>query len=113
MSETLIVAIIGSGTTVLVSFLGWVFAWQINRDTKRMQRARETIAEMNRYMAELRGECQTRIKHEEVAASALAEAEGITANQAKLRIRNLCEERFAVRPQLSSAYLANDAEWTW
>ena len=98
MATEVIVAIVASLTTVLVAIGGWVFAWTLNRDTKR-------LATLERRNQELVDEVRARMHMEDVAVSWIAESEGLTEAQAKLQLRERGEKLYGSRPRMSPSQI--------
>ncbi|MEZ5954032.1 MAG: hypothetical protein R3C13_06950 [Hyphomonas sp.] len=109
MQTEVIVAIVGAITTFLVAVGGWVFAWILNRDTKRrteLERENERLKAKTRSLSD---EVRARMDMEDTAVEWIAELEGLTQRQAKLQLRDKAEGIAGRRPRMSPSTLDADA----
>lgn len=97
MEKEVLVAIIGSITTVGVAAGGWMFAWYVQKESKRREREVELIER-------LRKEVLARIELEEDAIKWLAELTQRPQNAVKLEVRERAEKRTDQRPTMSKSH---------
>jgi ABC-type uncharacterized transport system permease subunit len=94
MTDSIVIALIGAVTTVLVGTSSLVFSWLTQRDKAAMN-------QLQRKVARLRKEVIARIHFEIVANEEHAKAIGKTAKAAQLDLRDRAEERSGTRPEKS------------
>jgi hypothetical protein len=94
VNSDVLVALIGSATTVLVASGGWCFAWMLHRDSKARER-------QERRIEKLQEELIARIVHEQKANEWLAEVTKLTPRAVMLELRKRVEKEIGRRPQMT------------
>ena len=94
MNSDVLVALIGSVTTVLVASGGWWFAWMLHRDSKTRER-------QEKRLEKLQEEVTSRIVHEQKANEWIAELTKGTARGVMLELRKRVEDEIGRRPQMT------------
>jgi len=94
LNSDVLVALIGSVTTVLVASGGWWFAWMLHRDSKARERQEKRIEKFQE-------EVIARIVHEQKANEWLAQLTNGTARGVMLELRKMVEDEIGRRPQMT------------
>lgn len=108
MDNAVLVALIGSATTVLVALIGWVFAWRINKDTKELNRFKFTSQEFKAKCEEFKTEIETRIILENIAIKQLSVLTDEPERTVKIELREKCKAASGRKPKHSSSTLDFD-----
>jgi len=101
MPTEVIVAIVGSVTTMVVAIGGWVFAWFIQREAKELKQLSRQVERLQRTQSDLNSEILVRIDMEDIANEEIARLDKISADAAKSRVRRLTKEKVGRSPQFS------------
>jgi hypothetical protein len=99
MTETALIALLGYLVTLLVAIGGWVFAYHIHRDAKRLD-------QLERKTTRLKEEVRARIALEKTACHWLGDLTARTPRSVQLELRTRNQERSGLRPKLSENDLA-------
>lgn len=102
MNETMLTALLGYLTTLLVAAGGWMFAYLMQRDAKRRAR-------LERKLSRLEDEVRARIALEKAACEWLGELSTKTPHAAKLELRKRAQERSGLRPKMAESDLTTVA----
>ena len=94
MSSDVLVALIGSVTTVLVAGGGWWFAWKLHSEGKSLERQK---AKYRNALSEL----HARAVFERKANDWIAELNETTSRSAMLEIRRRVKEELGYGPEMS------------
>lgn len=94
MTQDFTVAIIGSGTALLVAIGGWITSYRLAAKGSK-------VSFLEKRLTVLKGECESRIAIEKVASRRIAELTGVTERAAMLQIRKQTQQETGLRPRLT------------
>jgi hypothetical protein len=94
MAQDFTVAIIGSGTALVVAVGGWIASFKLAARGRQVSRLAEKVTRLER-------DCRSRIALERVAYRRIAELTGVTERAAMLQIRNQTQQETGLRPRLA------------
>lgn len=100
MSETLWIAAVGYVVTLLLAFGGWVFAYRMQSEVRR-------LARLEKKVNQLELEVRARIAQEKAACDWLSELTNRPSLAVKLDLRKRGQERSGLRPRMSDTDLAS------
>jgi Pyruvate/2-oxoglutarate dehydrogenase complex, dihydrolipoamide dehydrogenase (E3) component, and related enzymes len=94
MAQDFTVAIIGSGTALLVAVGGWITSYRLAAKGNK-------VSFLEKRLTVLEKECQSRIAIEKVASRRIAELTGVTELSAMRQIRKQTQRETGLRPRLT------------
>jgi hypothetical protein len=93
------VAIIGSGTALVVAVGGWITSFRLASQGSKVSR-------LERKVTLLEKDCRSRIALERVASRRIAELTRVTERAAMVQIRNQTQKETGLRPRLTPSDVA-------
>lgn len=98
MSNDVMVAIIGSTTTMMVALGGWIFAYLMQRNANK-------LSSQARRIDRLSDEVRARIALEKAACDWLGETTARSPDSIKRELRTRTQDRTGLRPRMSGSDL--------
>lgn len=96
VSHEMIVALIGSATSLLIAMGGWIFA-------ARQARHQLHIERLERRVERLRKDGEARVALEKLTCAYIGEQQGRTALAVQRELRDLTKQKTGLRPRLTPA----------